>query len=403
MTELDESIDAIAIAVTNNLHLTWLKKCNLHAYSLSTVYDALYAITIRNWHPNNQRDSLNKRVALLLRKNPKIVQAIEQFKKPVLELKFSHKWLEGKHTVNDLAKEPYDSKFDNTGKEEDTQSKDVPTTTGTKFILSNIKQRIIDELNSNIEFNQRHVERMQAEANVVKKVVTPLTHQSRCNVIAIAFWALWFNRSSIYHEGAGKNAHGVISFIKAYITEIDRLENATSTMHFSVDKKWEPPVGDVLKLNFDASFQQDTNRSVSGVIVRNAKGLIMAACTHLNEYIMDSTMAVACAYLQSITFAEDLGFRKIIVEGDSLIVIKKMRTPVDDKSCISAPVKEVKARIRSFESINFSFAPRCANNAAHVLAEERQSHASSMYWVEEAPTSVERAAERDRWWLNSND
>ncbi|MBA0754064.1 hypothetical protein Gogos_021275 [Gossypium gossypioides] len=351
MMELDESIDAIAIAVTNNLHLTWPKKCNLHAYSLSTVYDALYAITIRNWYPNNQRDSLNKRVALLLRKNPKIVQAIEQFKKPVLELKFSHKWLEGKHIVNDLAKEPYDSKSNNTGKEE----------------------------------------------------ILNLKIQSRCKVIAIAFWALWFNRNSIYHEGAGKNAQGVISFIKAYITEIDRLENATSTMHFSVDKKWEPPVGDVLKLNFDASFQQDTNRSVSGVIVRNAEGLIMAACSHLNEYIMDFTMAVACAYLQSISFAEDLGFRKIIVAGDSLIVIKKMRTPVDDKSCISATVKEVKARIRSFESINFSFVSRCANNAAHVLAEERQSHASSMYWVEEAPTSVERAAARDRWWLNSND
>ncbi|TYH94212.1 hypothetical protein ES332_A12G025500v1 [Gossypium tomentosum] len=80
--------------------------------------------------------------------------------------------------------------------------------------------------------------------------------------LAIGFWALWFNRNSIYHEGAGKSAHGVISFIKAYITEMDRLENTTSTMQFSVD---------VLKLNFDASFQQDTNRSVSGIIVRNAK------------------------------------------------------------------------------------------------------------------------------------
>ncbi|KAH1072273.1 hypothetical protein J1N35_024601 [Gossypium stocksii] len=192
--ELDESIDAIAIVVTNNLYLTCLKKYNLHASSLSTVYDALYAITIRNWHPNNQRDSFSKRVALLLRKvvvttefnlgqnffdeimknakkNPKIVQAIKQFKKLVLELKFSHKWLEGKHTVNDLAKEPYDFKSDNTGKEEDTQSKDVPITIGTKFIPSNIKQRIIDELNSNIEFNQRHVGRMQVEANVVKKVL----------------------------------------------------------------------------------------------------------------------------------------------------------------------------------------------------------------------------------------
>ncbi|KAK5774538.1 hypothetical protein PVK06_042393 [Gossypium arboreum] len=107
----------------------------------------------------------------------KVVEAAESDLGQIVfnEIMKNAKKFEGKHIVNDLAKEPYYSKSDNTGKEEDTQSKDVPITTGTKFIPLNIKQRIIDEFNSNIKFNQRHVDRMQVEANVVKKVVTPLT------------------------------------------------------------------------------------------------------------------------------------------------------------------------------------------------------------------------------------
>ncbi|KAK5774544.1 hypothetical protein PVK06_042399 [Gossypium arboreum] len=42
---------------------------------------------------------------------------------------------------------------------------------GTTSILSGIKQRIIVELNSNIEFNQRHVDRLCVEAKAIKKVI----------------------------------------------------------------------------------------------------------------------------------------------------------------------------------------------------------------------------------------
>ncbi|KAK5784812.1 hypothetical protein PVK06_039350 [Gossypium arboreum] len=137
------------------------------------------------------------------------------------------------------------------------------------------------------------------------------------------FLGIMVQPKHIYHEGAGQNAFGIIAFIKAYITENDNLEEVSTTIQTPVDRKWEPPIGAVMKLNFDAAFHQHTNISISGIIARNAEGQIMAACTHLNEYVMDSTVAEAPACLQSLIFAEDLGFQRIMVEGDTLIAMKK--------------------------------------------------------------------------------
>ncbi|KAG8478311.1 hypothetical protein CXB51_028049 [Gossypium anomalum] len=121
----------------------------------------------------------------------------------------------------------------------------------------------------------------------------------------------------------GQNAFGIIAFIKAYITKNDNLEEVSTTKQTPVDRKWEPPIGAVMKLNFDAAFHQHTNISIFGIIARNTEGQIMAACTHLNKYVMDSTVAEAPACLQSLIFTEDLGFQRIMVEGDTLTAMKK--------------------------------------------------------------------------------
>ncbi|KAH1082239.1 hypothetical protein J1N35_022000 [Gossypium stocksii] len=129
-----------------------------------------------------------------------------------------------------------------------------------------------------------------------------------CPFTRYFFLGIMVQPKHIYHEGAGQNAFGIIAFIKAYITENDNLEEVSTTMQTPVDRKWGPPIGTVMKLNFDAAFHQHTNISISGIIARNTEGQIMAACTHLNEYVMDSTVAEAPACLQSLIFAEDLGF-----------------------------------------------------------------------------------------------
>lgn len=87
----------------------------------------------------------------------------------------------------------------------------------------------------------------------------------------------------------------------------------------------------------------------------------MAACTYPNNFVANPTTTEARACLQAVAVAEELGFRRLVVEGDSLTVVKKFSR----------------------------------------LAVEEKWWSSQRVWIEEAPPRVEKEAERDgrnlRW------
>lgn len=87
---------------------------------------------------------------------------------------------------------------------------------------------------------------------------------------------------------------------------------------------WRPPKTGIIKLNFDASFTSSTNFSISAVIARDSARLIMGTCTYPLVDIADAFVAEARACERAFYFALDMGFRKVVLEGDSLTVIKKL-------------------------------------------------------------------------------
>ncbi|KAK5825275.1 hypothetical protein PVK06_020089 [Gossypium arboreum] len=148
--------------------------------------------------------------------------------------------------------------------------------------------------------------------------------QSMCKKTTIIYRALWHNRIKIYHEGVRKSMHELLAFINTYILETKKLEDIAIPMQNPKVSKWEPPNGENVKANFDASFYQQSNRSISRILIRNKEGLVIATFTHSNKHMIGSTMEKVQACLQSLTFAEELSFRKILVEGDALTIIRKI-------------------------------------------------------------------------------
>ncbi|KAK9012697.1 hypothetical protein V6N11_040736 [Hibiscus sabdariffa] len=95
----------------------------------------------------------------------------------------------------------------------------------------------------------------------------------------------------------------------------------------------------------------------------------MAACSTLHPHVSDAFQAEALACLVAVNFTRDLGFTRVVIEGDSLTV---------------------------FVSVNYGFVHREANGAAHVLAQEGKMYSSPMYWMEEAPSNTTLAADKYR-------
>lgn len=94
--------------------------------------------------------------------------------------------------------------------------------------------------------------------------------------------------------------------------------------------------------------------------------------------------------------ARDMGFRKVVLEGDSITVIKKLKTNAIDRSILSPISQHIRVSTEGFEEVTYNFVPSEVNKAAHALAMVGRIQKHSCFWVEEAPPSVIEVVELDR-------
>ncbi|KAK8569121.1 hypothetical protein V6N12_007653 [Hibiscus sabdariffa] len=121
------------------------------------------------------------------------------------------------------------------------------------------------------------------------------------------------------------------------------------------------PQANVIKCNFDSAYLAHSKEAITRVICRDSGGMIMAACTTPHYHVVNAFVSKALACFQAIVFAKDLGFRRIVVKGDSLMIIQKVNCNILDKSIIAPIIHDIKEATRNLESVSFCFARREAN------------------------------------------
>ncbi|MFQ6657466.1 hypothetical protein Gotur_027127 [Gossypium turneri] len=164
-----------------------------------------------------------------------------------------------------------------------------------------------------------------------------------------------------------------MGFIKSCVQDSSscKIKGLSSVMQRNV--LWRPPKSWVIKLNFDSSFASNTNFSISAVLARDLEGQIMGACTYLLLDVADAFVPEAKACERALYFALDMGFKKVIPEGDSLTVIKKLNSNIVDRSVLRPISQHIHFLAGFFKEVTYLFVPREANKAAHELAMDSQN------------------------------
>ncbi|MBA0878796.1 hypothetical protein Goshw_022034 [Gossypium schwendimanii] len=96
----------------------------------------------------------------------------------------------------------------------------------------------------------------------------------------------------------------------------------------------------------------------------------MGACTYPYERVVDAFVIEARAYERALLFAIDIGFRSILLEGDSLSIIKKLKLDREDRSVLRPISQSIQLLKSHFVEVSYHFVPKEANRAAHNLALE---------------------------------
>ncbi|GMI87603.1 hypothetical protein like AT4G29090 [Hibiscus trionum] len=218
--------------------------------------------------------------------------------------------------------------------------------------------------------------------------------------IITTIYALWFARNKLVFEGIITRVEEIITYVKGYCLDLQLTQSSLSPGSTQVTVRWRPPIAPAVKINVDASFYLATNSANMGIVIRDSEDFILGAKCSKMECISSCFAAEAYAVVHGLRLAADLGFRHVVVEGDSLSVIEKLKSGLDDRLDISAIVWNAQMLAQNFRTCTFSFIPRNGNFPVHAMAKESFNFSSERVWVEEAPDAVVHLAAEDRRWID---
>lgn len=117
-------------------------------------------------------------------------------------------------------------------------------------------------------------------------------------------------------------------------------------------------------------------------------GLVMGSGSIINTSVASAFLAEVLACLQAMSFVKDMGFLKMVVEGDSRTIIMKATRGDVDRSVIGVLTEEIKLMAFSFNFILFQSINRISNSIAHAIARKGFEMGTKSFEVEEVPEGV---------------
>lgn len=117
--------------------------------------------------------------------------------------------------------------------------------------------------------------------------------------------------------------------------------------------KWHPPPIGLVKVNFDGALFARESKAGLGVIIRNDSGLVMASLSQNIPLPTSEEMVEVLATCQALWLAKELGFQRLIVEGDLESIINAINCENMAWSEYGHILQDIRLLISSFCSVSF--------------------------------------------------
>ena len=148
-----------------------------------------------------------------------------------------------------------------------------------------------------------------------------------------------------------------------------------------------PPTG-WLKVNFDGAIFKEKCLAGIGCIIRNDKGLVMAAFTQVIPLPTSVEMVEFLAARSAIGFAQELSLDQIILEGDSETCINALSKGGWESSSFGHIINDINFFASAIRSLSFSHTCRLGNKVAHRLARSACNFPLFHAWMEDIPPDI---------------
>ncbi|XP_059429044.1 uncharacterized protein LOC132162842 [Corylus avellana] len=182
-------------------------------------------------------------------------------------------------------------------------------------------------------------------------------------VIAAIAHGIWTRKNHVVHGGKFAHPNFIVKEAEEWIS---------------------PPPGR-LKANWDVALNADGKRVATGVIIRDDKGLVIAALSRTVEACLAPVTAKAMGMLQATEFCQDLRMSDIVLEGDSLQGVQAVNAKGDQWLQFGQIIADIQVVLSQFRRCEVLHAKREANFdfAAHGLAKVAAQEPTEKIWKED--------------------
>ncbi|XP_035544636.1 uncharacterized protein LOC118348020 [Juglans regia] len=171
--------------------------------------------------------------------------------------------------------------------------------------------------------------------------------------VAVVLRGLWLRRNTFVFDSKLLSHTYVISTAResleeyqsscGKITEIRQQANTGGLVH-----SWNPLDVDWFKANWDAALDVKQRKVGLGVVIRNDKGEVMAACCESKSFVDQPAIAEGWALRKAMELCEDLRFNKVIMEGDAQVVVNAVNSQIEDLSYFGSIIEDLKVQMKEW-------------------------------------------------------
>ena len=140
--------------------------------------------------------------------------------------------------------------------------------------------------------------------------------------VATCCWYLWWERRKITHGGDPQTAPQINLVVRSLAENFIVANSPRPRVHLG---GWMRPRTGYVKLNVDASFDQDLLEGSAGAVIRDHKGKFIAAANEKLRVCYDAFTAEAIAIRFGLNLARTTGCSKVEVNSDNSDVVEALR------------------------------------------------------------------------------
>ncbi|KAF5447865.1 hypothetical protein F2P56_033383 [Juglans regia] len=160
----------------------------------------------------------------------------------------------------------------------------------------------------------------------------------------------------------------------------DPLRVVLSASHLSKEFK---------EANWDASVDRLSSRVGVGVVVRNWEGRVIAILRAPRKLFPNAKLAESVAALRAVLFCKNLGITRLLLEGDTLSVVKDLNSETLDWRSTGLIIQDIKEELKSLSLESVHFISRLSNCIAHCLAKDALKLSEESISMEGVPPCIQ--------------